>query len=96
MFWTCHAREPSEPIPDNLTHLRSHSPQIHSYLLQSSAGVGAEALALTDMWDSILAHSSSLLGLVRNPFLLRLFVEALPAMSPREREHITRYSIYRR
>jgi hypothetical protein len=93
MFCTCLASEPSEPIPGNLTHL-----QIHSYLLQSSAGVGGEAL--TDMWDSILAHSSpsssSLLGLVRNPFLLRLFVEALPAMSPREREHITRYSIYRR
>ena len=36
----------------------------------------------------------TVLYLVRNPFVLRLFVEALPGLSEDDKQHLTRYTIY--
>jgi hypothetical protein len=36
----------------------------------------------------------TVLDLVRNPFVLRLFVEALPGLSEDDKQHLTRYTIY--
>ena len=36
----------------------------------------------------------TVLDLVRNPFVLRLFVEALPGLSEDDKQHLTRYTVY--
>jgi hypothetical protein len=64
--------------------------QIHAYLQDFIREFSRCPL---DMYATALAQPS-VLELVRNPFVLKLFAEALPAMSPAEREIPTRYSIY--
>jgi WD40 repeat protein len=66
--------------------------QIDDYLTtRHSAG---PLLLPVPAYKSVLKRTLSVQQLVRNPFILRLFVDALPGMSEAERKAITRYSIY--
>ncbi len=64
-----------------------------------SAGAGASTgsdtctLAESD-YRSLFDQAPSMLELVRNPFILRLFVEALPGIAAAEWDSLTRYKIY--
>ena len=66
--------------------------QINDYLTTRHS---ARSLLLPVMeYKSVLKRAPSVQQLARNPFILRLFVDALPGMPEAERKVITRYSIY--
>ncbi len=65
----------------------------------ASAGVvatHAQAALPTSQYLAIMASSPSLQEMTRNPFVLRLFVEALPSMQAAglDLTRITRYDVY--
>ncbi len=63
----------------------------------SSPGADGEtASTTTEECHAFLANSPSLKALVRNPFVLRLFLEVLPTFSLEDRSKVTRYVIYSR
>jgi hypothetical protein len=59
--------------------------QVLRYIQSRPAGSG-DAVSL-DAFPTVL-------DLVRNPFVLRLFVEALPGLTMDDQRHLTRYTIY--
>ncbi len=71
--------------------------QIGDYIAQRStlSESGVALGCISEEYATVFRRSPSVLELVRNPFVLRLFVEALPSIVPEDRERLTRYTIYR-
>ncbi len=68
--------------------------QIDDYIVHRGA-VSESVIRSGEEYTAVLKQSPSVLELVRNPFVLRLFVEALPSIAPEDRARLTRYTIYR-
>jgi WD40 repeat protein len=74
------------------THLIPAPFQVTEYVRQHSAAVGTDP----DLYLSAIDRAKSLLDLARNPFLLTLFVAALPKLpaSASGLARVTRYRVY--
>jgi hypothetical protein len=72
------------------------SAQIATYLIERT-GTMENHLLSADTYLSVMAASPSIKAMVRNPFVLRLFTDALPELQKQGRvlESIKRYDIYK-
>jgi WD40 repeat protein len=71
--------------------------QIEDYIghVLSMSGSDDKRACSSEEYTAVLKRSPSVQELVRNPFVLRLFMEALPSIAPEDRKRLTRYTIYR-
>jgi hypothetical protein len=71
--------------------------QIEDYIghVLSMSGSDDKRACSSEEYAAVLQQRRSVLELVRNPFVLRLFVDALPSIAPGDRRQLTRYTIYR-
>jgi hypothetical protein len=67
--------------------------QIDEYIQQCLAAKDEVFFGTVDC-NAVLLQNPSILELVRNPFVLRLFVDALPGIPAVEWGRVTRYTIY--
>jgi hypothetical protein len=68
--------------------------QIDEYVQQRLAANQDAILCGAEDYSAVLQQNPSVLELVRNPFVLRLFVEALPGIPAGDWGRVTRYTIY--
>jgi WD40 repeat protein len=96
--WACDLMLRGGPSPACLPHPPTHAPigacggQVAQYVNQYAGSLGKDP----QLYLSAIAASNSLVDLTRNPFLLKLFVEALPVLSASAAGlgNVTRYRVY--